>query len=209
MGLDEFLRLCSDAIGAKDSEALADAVGDFAQYCFANGAPNAIADDRLVHFLDATFRSGAFHGLTGAHGLLNIIAYDWASFTEPQRNILLDAIEFSFAKFQDWMAWFSLSAILGENYGDKAFATLMRLARVDKEGPRSMVPHGLEHVARGTSNEAIRSECINQIVRMQQDESPQVRDEALESLLRLRHLGVPGSEETELGQGDRAGTRQS
>ncbi len=184
MELGDFIRLCSNAIESKDSEALRYAVTHFAQLCY-DKTPEAVASDELVAFLDATFLSKKFQELKGSYQLLRILEYDWAAFTEPQRDLLLQAIEVSFENFRDSMAWFVLSDVMGEFYREKALPTLMRLASAKNEGPRSMVPHGLELIANECSDSETRSAAIRQIVNMKHDKSPGVRQQAEESLGRL------------------------
>ena len=186
--LEDFFAQCSAAIDAADAKALRYAVTHFAQFCY-DKDPESVASDELVAFLDAMVRSTKFQELDGSYQLLRILEYDWAAFTEPQRDLLLRAIEVSFAKFSDGMAWFVLSDVMGEFYREKALPTLMRLASARNDGPRSMVPHGLERIANESLDSAVRSRCVKKIALMQQDESPRVQQAARESLARLEARG--------------------
>lgn len=181
----EFTKLCTEAIAKNDSDRLKRACYEFSEFCFTYPTDAAV-DDELVTYLSDTFRSPLFHAMEGSWHLIRLVEEDWSAFTEEQRVRLLDPLEFSFNKYTDWMSWFVISEILGENYCcERAFTALKRLAETPEEGPRSLVPHGFEHIAESAADPALRQLALDEILRMRGDVSAQVRDEALISLGRL------------------------
>ncbi len=181
----EFMAMCQDAIVKNDLESLKRAVYEFSELCFSYPT-DAVLDDGLVSYLSETFRSPTFHAMEGSWHLIRLIEEDWSAFTEEQRLRLLDPIEFSYNKYADWMSCFMISEILGDNYCcERAFEVLRRLSAIPEEVPRSLIPHGFEHIAQSADDPALRELALAEIHRMRGDVSEQVRDEALISLGRL------------------------
>ena len=186
MDNDEFIKLCSEAIITNNASLLEFAVGRFAEYCFQEPT-DAVVDEQILNYLDETIRSTIFLKMDGAWHLLMILEWNWSAFTAQQQATLLDAIEFSFDKFSDPMSWFVLSEVLGEYYcSGPAFEVLKRLGKLSDDGPRSQVPHGLEHIAKSTTDAALHAHSVNEILRMQSDRSGAVREEAMISIQRLK-----------------------
>lgn len=181
-----FIQLCSVAISQNDSLQLQFAVNHFAEYCFMEPT-DAVVQEETVIYLNDTFRSSRFHEMSGSYYLMLLLEYNWAAFSQEQRDQLLDAIEFSFNKFSDPMSWFVISEILGEYYcNEQSFKVLKRFAKLPEEGPRSQAPHGLEHIAKSAINPEIRSQAIHQIRNLLDDPSQTVKEEASTSIHRLR-----------------------
>ena len=85
------------------------------------------------------------------------------------------------------MACFVISGILGEQYKEaRAFQALRRLANCNKEVPRSLVPHGLEHIVGDSPDAELAIKALAELMKMQTDHSPMVRDEVVESLARIK-----------------------
>ncbi len=190
MNVLEFKKICSEAILQNEPSLLEFAVGRFAEYCFKESTDTTV-DEETVDYLAATFRSAAFNQMDGSWHLLMLLEYNWSAFTEGQRVTLLEAIEFSFPRFADPMSWFVLSEVLGEYFCcDRAFELLTRFAHLPDDGPRSQVPHGLEHIAKSTTDPSLRTRCLNTIQRMQKDPSDVVREEVANSIEMLKRRGL-------------------
>lgn len=186
MDREEFIEMCSEAVANKDARLLEWAVARFAEYCFKEPT-DATIDEQILSFLDETFRSTPFLEMSGSWHLLMVLEWNWSAFTDRQRAILLDAIEFTFDKLADPMSWFVLSEILGEYYcSASALEVLKRLSKVSADGPRSQVPHGLEHIAKSTADPALRARAIHDLLRMQSDRSDDVKAEVVNSIQRLK-----------------------
>ena len=105
---------------------------------------------------------------------------------------LLPALEASYEFFDDWMACFVISGILGEQYKDRrALSVLRRLKTCHKEIPRSFVPHGLEHIAGNSVDNELAAQALAELKKMESDPSEVVRKEVHESFSRLskRQIG--------------------
>jgi hypothetical protein len=81
------------------------------------------------------------------------------------------------------MSWFLISVLLGEFFADeKAFQVLCRLKTLQAEGPRSLVPHGLEHIITGSGDKQLVRKAYTELLQMKNDPSEQVRDAVDDSL---------------------------
>ena len=128
----------------------------------------------------------SFHRLSGSWKLIRVFEENWKELSASQRADLLPAFEKNYSCFQDWMACFVISGILGELYNDeRAFGVLCRLRERVAEMPRSFVPHGFEHMARNPSNQDLAKRALIELTKMQTDESEMVRKEVSESFSRL------------------------
>jgi hypothetical protein len=124
-----------------------------------------------------------FLALNGSWKLLRVFEENWTELSEGQRSELLPVLEGAYRSFADWMACFVISGILGELYRDeKAFATLCRLAQCSEDIPRSLVPHGFEHIVSDSSDSHLAKRALAELTRMQSDKSDVVRGEVKESL---------------------------
>lgn len=135
----------------------------------------------------AALQDEHFLRLDGSWKLLRVFEENWKELSELQRAALLPALEAAYESFHDWMACFVVSGILGELYGDeRAFGALRRLQNTQKEMPRSFVPHGFEHMAGDRSNESLAQRALEELTKMERDDSEMVRGEVRESFSRLR-----------------------
>lgn len=163
---------------------------DFVQYTYeldsaliAVGHFSAEAFDCLL----AIVRRSEFHELQASWQLLKVFYDNWEYLTEQQRSELLEALEVSFGYYKDWMSCFVITEILGELYADdRALRTLRRLRNERSDVARSMVPHGLEHIAIGSTDRGLARRAFAELVDMRTDEAASVRDEVGQSLGRLR-----------------------
>lgn len=139
--------------------------------------------------LMALLKEEHFLHLEGSWKLIRVFEENWNEVSNDQRRILLAGLEQQYEFFTDWMACFVISGILGEQYGNNdAFNALLRLASTRKEMPRSFVPHGLEHIARQSSDSKLAQRAFDELVKMKGDQSNMVRGEVAESLARLAKL---------------------
>jgi hypothetical protein len=124
--------------------------------------------------------------MDGSFYILRVLENDWELLSDEQKQRLLPALETAYGLFKDWMSWFAISELLGEYFGDEqALQSLSRLKTVRAEGPRSLVPHGLEHIVKGARDEDLASRAYTELLSMRNDPSEQVREEAKLSLQRL------------------------
>jgi hypothetical protein len=152
----------------------------------------------------AIVQNERFQRLEGSWKLIRVFEENWKELSEEQRVELLKILEVSYQAFHDWMSCFVISGILGELYSDdRAFAVLCRLEKADSEMPRSFVPHGFEHIARNSSNEDLTRRALAELAKMQHDKSSMVRNEVVESLLRLKKNDSQSQSIVKGGSGDR------
>ena len=106
--------------------------------------------------------------------------------SDSQKEKRLPVLENAYGAFTDWMSWFVISELLGEYFMDeRALQTLCRLKALEAEAPRSFVPHGLEHIAKNSRDEALAKKAYTELLQMRNDPSGRVRAEVSESLQRL------------------------
>ncbi len=134
----------------------------------------------------ASLQDEAFLRIDGSWKLVRVFEENWKELSELQRAALLPVLEASYGSFHDWIACFVISGILGELYRDeRAFGAPCRLRNCRKETPRSFVPHGFEHMAGDPTNEGLAQRALEELTKMERDESEMVRGEVRESLSRL------------------------
>lgn len=132
-----------------------------------------------------------FQGMDGSWHLLRLFENSWDYLTEPQRERLLEAFESSYGEYADWTSCFVISEILGRQYGDeRALQAFGRLKRLRAPVPRSLLPHGLEHLVKGRRGDDVARRAFSELSGMRNDPSEQVRQEVGEALARLAREGV-------------------
>lgn len=129
-----------------------------------------------------------FRSLDNSWTILYFLNSNWDQVTSQQREELRSVLNEGFDKYQNWMGAFVTSELLGERYADenalKALADLGRSARLPA---RAAVPHGLETLAKTTSNETLRRLAVDRLQELQKSQYEEVRKEALSSLKKLGH----------------------
>jgi len=124
--------------------------------------------------------------LNGSWHLFTFIEFNWELISSSQKNQLLSSLEIAYVKFQEWMSHFIISEILGEYFAnEQAFELLCRLGMLDNENHRSFIPHGLEHIIKGSDNKELSQKAYIHLLQMKSDPSEKVRDEVEESLQQL------------------------
>jgi hypothetical protein len=127
-----------------------------------------------------------FLTLTNSWKPLYFIDNNWEQLSEQERERLKKLVVHTFDKHADWMGAFVSSEILGEHYADEStLATLTQLANVASLPARALAPHGIEYLAKTTQQESLRTLAVRQLQELRQNDSEQVRQEALISLARL------------------------
>lgn len=130
------------------------------------------------------------HGY-GSADLLSILEFEWELLSDSQKERLLPALETSYGSFTDWMCWFNISVLLGEHFADeKALQVLCRLKTIQAEGPRSLVPHGLEHIISDSRDDRLAKIAWDELLAMKNDPCEQVRDGVEDSLISLTNQGI-------------------
>ncbi|AFZ24732.1 hypothetical protein Cylst_2523 [Cylindrospermum stagnale PCC 7417] len=122
----------------------------------------------------------------GSSHFLTVLEFNFRLLSDVQKDSLLPLLETAYPSFTDWMSWFVISELLGQYFADeRAFEILCRLKNVAAEQPRSLVPHGFEHIVRDSGNEALAKKAYAELLEMKSDVSPQVRDEVETSLKQI------------------------
>lgn len=143
--------------------------------------PKDYFDALLSMFTDADFLNAM-----GSWHLVKAFEENWEEIPEEQKAMLLPALETSYERFADWMSCFVISGILGECYADeRALSTLSRLMSCTREIPRSLIPHGLEHIALEAVDRRVATRAYQELTRMSADDSEVVRNEVDGSLFRI------------------------
>ncbi len=115
--------------------------------------------------------------------LVREVDSSWELFTAAQRAELRPLLVSNFDKWANPMGAFVIGEILGGRYGDQdALDALSRLAEVASMPARALVPHGLEVLARNSSNAELRRRSIEKLRWLKTDKEGQVREEACISL---------------------------
>ncbi len=127
-----------------------------------------------------------FLASNGSWHFLQVFQLNFQLLSNVQKDSLLPLLESSYSAFTDWMSWFVISEILGQCFAnEQAFEILCRLKNLAAEESRSLIPHGFEHIARESDNEALARKAYAELLQMRNDVSQQVRDEVEISLSKI------------------------
>jgi hypothetical protein len=128
----------------------------------------------------------SFLSLKNSWHLLYFINSNWEQLSARNVEQLIPALVVAYDKFEDWMGAFVSSEILGERCEEgAALAILTDLGKTARLPARTLVPHGLEVLAKAAKKESTRGLVITQLQELQKSESEEVRQEALISLRAL------------------------
>lgn len=174
------------AIRDADAGALAERVYDLDTLLLMCGYFSAPLFEELL----AIIREPEFLKMEGSWQLLRLFENSWDYLSEEQRGELPAAMEASYGQFADWMACFVISEILGRQYADeRALQSFSRLRKLGALNQRSLVPHGLEHIVKGSQDKDVARRAFDELSKMRADSSEQVRGEVDASLARLANMG--------------------
>lgn len=175
------------AISAGDAERLASQVYDLDSLLIQTGEFSAAVFEGLLDIL----AEPEFHAMDGSWHLMRLFENSWDYLDEAQRDRLLEAMEASYGEYADWTSCFVISEILGRQYGDeRALLAFGRLRRLKAPVPRSLIPHGLEHLVKGRRGDDVARRAFAELSGMRNDPSEQVRQEVGEALARLARQGI-------------------
>jgi hypothetical protein len=148
--------------------------------------------DKYLNLILGLLQENRFLTSKGAWHLLYILEIEnWEFLSETQKTQLIPLLESSYSSFTDWMAWFVISEMLGEYFAnEQAFQVLCRLKNIEAEEPRSLIPHGLEHIVKDSHDQQLAQKAYAKLLQMKYDPSEQVRDEVNTSLQRIANRGI-------------------
>ena len=142
--------------------------------------------DGFFDGLEGLLRDPHFIGLANSWKLFYFIANHWEQISEPEKERLREVLRQAFDKCGDWMGAFVIGEILGDRYADETtLAILEHSAKTASLFARQLLPHALEHLAKATNRESLRSQAIQQLQGLRKSDSKEVRDEAFTSLVKL------------------------
>jgi hypothetical protein len=129
---------------------------------------------------------GSVSLLGNSSQLFLLLELEWNNLSAAQKDGLLPALGKCYGEFQDPLADFVISELLGEYYCDeKAFLVLVGLRERIKGRARALIPHGFEHIAKSGPGELLRRQALSELNGLRSDADEEVRKEADISLERL------------------------
>lgn len=180
-----FIQILPQAIESADGKLLREAVYDLQGEFMLEGIDSF--PEEVFRCLLEVFRKEEFQQMNGSWHALYLFHEDWGLLTRQQQDRLLETLESVYDRFSDWMTPFMITEILGENYCDeRALEVLLRLKEVWSETPRSLVPHGFEHLALNCPCEDVANRAFQALLAMRSDSSKQVRQEIAQSLAKVQ-----------------------
>jgi integrase len=198
-GLDTLIDRLADAMERKDAVALGTCAQILEQAITASIAASADDIDILTFHLGlcttdtSTYPEARFQYLLDlmqtqgfqdslvAHHLLSCIQQEWDRLSANQRVRLLPVLEWIYPHLKDWMGWFLISEFLGQQYRDQAaLDAVVRLRASSSEGPRSLLPHALQHMITDSPNEDLVRQATAELQDMTRDPSAKVLAEVEE-----------------------------
>lgn len=147
---------------------------------------SAVASPRTFEAVRELVLSEKFLAVEGSWHLMHFLLTNWAWLSQNQKSMLAEPIADSFDRFAHWMGAFVAGEILGDRYCDAwSMNRLAALAKSARMPARSLVPHGLELLAKTTQLPELRLAATEALRRLTKDDQSSVRDEANESLGRV------------------------
>jgi len=180
-------KLVNVAFGAaqtNNQDMLTDAAEDLLLMVQDAGLFPSSAYDKLLTLI----QQKQFQTMRGSHHLFLLFEQAWSYLTDEQKQKLLPVIEDTYSTFADSLTWFVITELLGEYFAnEQALLVLIRLEEIEKEEeePRSLIPHGLEHLIKSTEDANLAKRAYKELESLKVSESEQVRAEAALSLQRL------------------------
>lgn len=182
--LEEIKKRLLSHLLTSDGDVVSDAFFDLEMFCLLND----VVPDEVFSFLESTLFSSLAHESKHSNRLLSFFDSDWRKLNSSQKRRILRLIRVNYCRYIDWMAWFTITEILGECYSDRwSLSTTKYLKRVCKrEGPRSMIPHAFEHHVTDSRFPLVRRLAMRELNGMLNERSKKVSSEARISLKRIK-----------------------
>lgn len=182
--LEEIKKRLLSRLPTSDGDAVSDATFDLEMFCLLSD----VIPDEVFSFLESTLFSGLAHESKHSNRLLSFFDSEWRKLSTSQKRRILHLIKVNYCRYTDWMAWFTITEILGEGYSDRwSLSITKHLKRVCKrEGPRSMIPHAFEHHVTDSRFPLVRRRAMRELSGMLNEKSKKVRSEVKTSLRRIK-----------------------
>ncbi len=111
--------------------------------------------------------------------LFKIIDSEWETLTQDQRDFLANWLTIHAPSFQEPMALFLASEILGMYFcDDRAMSVFLEMASDPAEAGRISAAHGFGHLVREAGDPALVERALQAITQLEHDSSQEVRMEA-------------------------------
>lgn len=177
------LKGLQDSIAARDDDAIEDALMLLETDFDTIGLPWPAG---FFAELTKLLNDPNFLSLAKSWKLLYFIRNNWEQITDADRSSLKELLIEKFDKYADWMGAFVSSEILGERYPNASTLTAFtQLAKTAQSRARALVPHGIEYLAKSATDEPLRRNAVRLLRELKENDSEEVREEALISLRRL------------------------
>jgi hypothetical protein len=187
--MDELHGLIEQVIAANDGEGLREAA-----YVLQSSQLGAEEFPTLnFEFILSLLKRPDFLEMEGSYHLLGIFDYEAKKLSASQKERLIEALEEAYPQFHDWMSCFSITEFAEELLNsEQGFRMFCRLSKIEREMPRSFLPHGLEHLITDSQDRALAADAMAQFLSFRSDPSEQVRSEVATSLRRIVVKGSDG-----------------
>jgi hypothetical protein len=182
-----FQEMVTSAIERRDSEALSEAISRSATYCEKQVQDwEAIPDSTFQFLVDLLARDQVVE-FEGAHYLFLLFRHEWARLSDLQRKTLLPVLGDAYKKPMAQMTRFVVCELLGEFYANaQALEFFKEFGKMQSEGSRLFVPHGLEHLIEEVVDPDVRAAALDFLWTFQSDSSERVREEAFAVIAAIR-----------------------
>jgi len=160
-------------------------------YNYGTADEDEVFDEHIFEIILSLLEKDKFLQDENSFNVLLIFEYDWGLLSDNQKQKLIVALRKAYPQFSSYMAWFVTSELLGEYYANfLSLQALLELKYVDDDEARSVVPFGLENVARYSDDNVVAQKAWAELTKMKSDSSERVRNEAEKSFMRVAaHYG--------------------
>jgi hypothetical protein len=145
----------------------------------------------LFRSLVAVIKKADFQAFKESAYFFKPFEYHLGLLSDKQRQEFMEVLERCYPHFVDSTSCFLIVELICDIYlDDRSLAALCRLRTVYPEMPRALVAHGLEHLARNSTDPSIAAKAVNELLQMSADCSKVVQREAEEALARVERKEI-------------------
>jgi hypothetical protein len=180
--LDSVFRAIERAVAEPSNAAFVEVAHELESQLMDEGAEGVKRASELIVRL---LQSDSFRNATGSWRVLFAFRDDIERLPEDQKRALFGAMTDAYSSFTDWMSCFTVSELCEYFANDWALDAVKSKLMATADEKRCYVPHALEHIARGASDETTREGAFDSLVSMLDDPQEAVRAEVMLSLGRI------------------------
>lgn len=174
-------------LSSRDFGGFFEAIEELRVYCFEEELTDAPLAPEVCEVLLDALEGGQLTGTPFELEGLMFLETEWARTGAPQRTRLAALMRARFPRTVDPGCLVAMAELLGRFLSDeRALAILTELGAEGEDGPRSVVPYGLEMLVRHSPSKKVVDSAFRALTSLTTDPSQLVCRESSASLARIR-----------------------